>query len=69
MDYLSSAKNEYRTVERVRYHTTDEVEKIAKGVGFEILSLETKSDWRDVDGSCRHDSYYRDYSIWLLASK
>lgn len=67
--FLSSAKNKYRTVARVRYHTTDEVEKIAKGIGFEILSLETKSDWRDVNGSCRHDSYYRDYSIWLLVLK
>lgn len=67
--FLSSAKNKHRTVDRVRYHTTNEVEKIAKGIGFEILSLETKSDWRDVDSSCRDDSYYGDYSIWLLASK
>ena len=53
----------------MRDYTPAEVEKITKGIGFEILSLETKSDWRDDDGSCRHDSYYEDYSIWLLASK
>ncbi len=53
----------------MRYYTPVEVEKIAKEIGFEILSLETRSDWRDINGSCRDDSYYKDYSIWLLVSK
>jgi ubiquinone/menaquinone biosynthesis C-methylase UbiE len=64
--FLSSAKNKYRSSIRMRYYTPIEIERIAKGIGFKILSLETKSDWRDVDGSCRHDRYYRGYSIWLL---
>lgn len=67
--FLSSAKNTYRGTARMRYYTPAEIEKIAKEIGFEILSLKTKSDWRDVEGSCRHDNYYRDYSIWVLVSK
>jgi ubiquinone/menaquinone biosynthesis C-methylase UbiE len=67
--FLSSAKNKYRSSIRMRYYTPVEIERTAKQTGFKILSLETKSDWRDVDGSCRHDRYYRDYSIWLLVLK
>lgn len=67
--FLSSAKNKYRSIARMRYYTPEEVEKIVKRLGFEIISLETKSDWEDNDGTYRLDSYYRDYSIWVLASK
>lgn len=67
--FLSSAKNKYRPILRMRYYTSAEIEKIAKGCGFGILSLEMKSDWGDVDGRYRDDGYYKNYSIWLLASK
>ena len=67
--FFSSAKNKYRSILRMRYYTSAEIEKIAKGCGFEILSLEMKSDWVDVDGDYRDEGYYKDYSIWLLVSK
>lgn len=54
---------------RMRYWLPQEVQQIVEALGFEIISLEVKSDGRDENRDCQIDDYHRDYSIWVFASK
>lgn len=54
---------------RMRYWLPQEVQQIVEALGFEIISLEIKSDFRDENRDCQLDDYHRDYSIWVFASK
>lgn len=58
-----------RSPTRMRYWLPQEAEEILKALGFEIISLEVKSDYRDENRDCLTDDYHRDYSIWVYASR
>ncbi len=64
-----SLRSKTLTPTRMRYWLPQEVHRIVETLGFEIISLEVKSDGRDENRDCQTDDYHRDYSIWVLASK
>jgi len=61
--FLDSSKQKYRSVSRMRYYTTAEIEKIMEAIGFKIDSLVERGDYED------YDSKHENYSIYVLASK
>lgn len=63
-NFLDACKHKYRGVSKVRYYTPIEIEKIMEGIGFKIDSLVERSDYEDQDSRA-----FRDYSIYVLASK
>lgn len=67
-DYIKSAER-FLHSHRMRYWLPQEVEVVMKAIGFEIISLEVKSDSRDENRDFQLDDYHRDYSIWAFASK
>ena len=66
--YLKSTER-FLNPGRMRYWLPQEVEVVMKAIGFEIVSIEVKSDSRDQNRDCRLDDYYQDYSIWAFVSK
>lgn len=54
---------------RMRYWLPEEAQRVVQAVGFEVISLEAKSDCRDENRDCMADDYHKDYSIWMFALK
>jgi SAM-dependent methyltransferase len=54
---------------RMRYWLPQEVQQIMEALGFEIISLEVKSDFRDENRDYQIDDYHQDHSIWVFASR
>ncbi len=66
---MMSMKWEILTSYRMRYWLFEEVGCIMRTIGFEILSLELKSDYNDKNGEPIFDESHKDYSIWVYAQK
>jgi ubiquinone/menaquinone biosynthesis C-methylase UbiE len=66
--YFKSAKR-FLDPHRMRSWLIQEVQTVMKEIGFNIISLELKSDSRDENRDFQLDDYHRDYNIWVLASK
>jgi len=67
-DYIRSASKILHP-HRLRYWLPQEVELVTKAIGFEIISIEVRSDSRDESRDCQLDAYHRDYSIWAFVTK
>ncbi len=68
-NFISLSKNKILTPVQMRYWLPEKVKAVSNAIGFKVVSVEIKSDFRGKNREFLVDDYRRGHSIWVLALK